>query len=129
MLNSTFALGMSAFKLKMAKIIGVAPRRPTHETNILSRFGIRLKGRRHKYHKKADNQARNNYWNQFVRFYEQSQNQEHNQLEQPRETVKEFDCGFFMYDFVVSHNQSANIDGQVAIAVQEIRRRENEDAT
>ena len=32
-----------------------------------------------------------------MRSYKQSQNQEHNQLEEPRETVKEFDGRFFAF--------------------------------
>src|SRR5690606_38785664 len=47
MLNINLALGISAARTIMAKIMGTAPRRPTQDIKILSFLGILRKGSRH----------------------------------------------------------------------------------
>ena len=59
----------------------------------------------------AYEQADPGYRQQLLRVDEQSQRQEHNQLEQPREAVEEGDYALFVQHLAVADHQSGQVDG------------------
>lgn len=59
-----------------------------------------------------------------MRRHQQSECQEHNQLTQPRQTVKKVDCGSFVYKLRISYDKSADVNRKITVAVATMQNRD-----
>ena len=61
-----------------------------------------------------------------MRIHQQTERNEHHNLEEPRITVEEGGQALLEHYLVVADHQSGDIDGQVTVAVHEVGQREDE---
>ena len=64
---------------------------------------------------------------QFVNIDQQSQRDEKDHLKQPREAVEKRSERLLVNDRIVPHNQSRDIDGQIAVAADQVGHREGQE--
>ena len=65
----------------------------------------------------------------LVEVYQQTEHQEHNNLEQPSDSIEEGAHRTLVHESVISDNQASDIDCQVAIALDERGERERKEYT
>ena len=80
----------------------------------------------HEYHKNPHEQPGLHHVEHFVRIHQQTERNEHHNLEEPRITVEEGGQALLEHYLVVADHQSGDIDGQVTVAVHEVGQREDE---
>ena len=81
----------------------------------------------HQDHEDADEQGHGGYFEHLVGVDQQSQAEEHDDLKQPREPVHEGVDLFAVHDAVVAHHHAGDVDGQVAVASQQVGEGEGEE--
>lgn len=113
----------------MANRIGTAPAQ-THPRNVETRLGREAPerqqagenrdGTRHEDHKRADRTAEDQHLGtqQFVAVDEKPQREEHHDLHEPRETVEEDRQRAFLRQLMVAHDQTREVNRQVAVALE-----------
>ena len=83
---------------------------------------------RHQNHERPHQSAQNQHtgFEQFVAVDEQTQREEHHDLHEPRKTVEEDRQRTFLLQLVVSDDQPRKVDGQIAVALDQVGEGERE---
>ncbi len=78
-------------------------------------------GASEEHHEYADEQSQYCDGNQFVGVYEESQGEEHDNLEQPREAVEEGDDALFVLDLAVADDEPGDVHREVTVSFHQLR--------